>query len=251
MRLSERYAYRYRLYGNRQQHLAPLFWPPSAASSGSDCRRGTGVDDAECTARWLRSKPPSLGIVGSGDGVALIAALGGFEIAAMAGVCIGGAAMRVPWWSMASSLPRGGYSKQALSGICDYLFFAHRSAEGGHQLALAALGVNALLDLGMRLGEGTGAALAMNVNRERVGALPRNGQHLRARCLEQDRITATSKGLDTDAAPPGRRFLTISRCSARGRRPPTKSLLRFDVPADSDLSSVQSSLAKMDIAPNR
>jgi nicotinate-nucleotide--dimethylbenzimidazole phosphoribosyltransferase len=44
-----------------------------------------------------------------------------------------------------------------------HLFFGHRSAEGGHSLVLEALGVRPLLDLDMRLGEGTGAALAMNV----------------------------------------------------------------------------------------
>ena len=43
------------------------------------------------------------------------------------------------------------------------MFFSHQSAEGGHALALAAMGARPLLDLGMRLGEGTGAALAMNL----------------------------------------------------------------------------------------
>jgi nicotinate-nucleotide--dimethylbenzimidazole phosphoribosyltransferase len=127
--------------------------------------RGTGVDDvgmrrkvAAIEAALARHREELR------DGVALIAALGGYEIAAMAGVCIGGAAMRVPvvvdgFIATAAAAAAG----KLYPGICDYLFFSHRSAEGGHQLALAAMGVRALLDLGMRLGEGTGAALAMSI----------------------------------------------------------------------------------------
>jgi len=87
--------------------------------------------------------------------------MGGFEIAAMAGVCIGAAASRV-------AIVVDGFIATAAAAlaarinphIIGYLFFAHRSAEGGHALALEALGAEPILDLGMRLGEGTGAALA-------------------------------------------------------------------------------------------
>ena len=48
-------------------------------------------------------------------------------------------------------------------GLFAHLFFGHRSSEGGHAIALEKLGVRPILDLGMRLGEGTGAALAMSV----------------------------------------------------------------------------------------
>jgi nicotinate-nucleotide--dimethylbenzimidazole phosphoribosyltransferase len=140
-----------------------------AATSGIDpariAGRGTGVDDAGMHRKVAAIEAALARHRGElGDGVALVAALGGFEIAAMAGVCIGGAAMRVPvvvdgFIATAAAA----IANKLYPGICDYLFFAHRSAEGGHQLALAALGVSALLDLGMRLGEGTGAALAMNV----------------------------------------------------------------------------------------
>jgi nicotinate-nucleotide--dimethylbenzimidazole phosphoribosyltransferase len=48
-------------------------------------------------------------------------------------------------------------------GVFEHLFFSHRSAEGGHRLALNHFKLRPVLDLDLRLGEGTGAALAMNV----------------------------------------------------------------------------------------
>src|SRR5208282_1109102 len=98
------------------------------------------------------------------SGESILAAIGGFEIAAMAGVCLAGAALRVPivvdgFIATAAAAA----AERIRPGLFDYLFFSHRSAEGGHALALDRLGVRAILDLDMRLGEGTGAALAMNV----------------------------------------------------------------------------------------
>jgi nicotinate-nucleotide--dimethylbenzimidazole phosphoribosyltransferase len=127
--------------------------------------RGTGVDDA-----GLRRKIEvieaglSLHRTATSDGVTTLAALGGFEIAAMAGVCLGGAAARVPvvvdgFIATAAA----GAAEKIRPGLCDYLFFSHRSAERGHALVLEALRARPILDLGLRLGEGTGAAIAMNV----------------------------------------------------------------------------------------
>ncbi|HVA67774.1 MAG TPA: nicotinate-nucleotide--dimethylbenzimidazole phosphoribosyltransferase [Candidatus Binataceae bacterium] len=127
--------------------------------------RGTGLDDAglkrkvEVIERALELHRASLG-----DPLATLAVMGGFEIAAMAGVCIGAAASRV-------AVVVDGFIATAAAALAarinphifGYLFFAHRSAEGGHALALEALGAEPILDLGMRLGEGTGAALAMSV----------------------------------------------------------------------------------------
>lgn len=127
--------------------------------------RGTGVDDAGL-ARKIHVIEAALrrNREASHDGVAMLAALGGFEIAAMAGACLCGAAMRVP------VIVDGFIATAALAaaekirpGVRDHVFFSHRSAEGGHALALEALGARPMLDLGMRLGEGTGAALAMNL----------------------------------------------------------------------------------------
>jgi nicotinate-nucleotide--dimethylbenzimidazole phosphoribosyltransferase len=127
--------------------------------------RGTGVDDAglrrkiEAIEAGLNLHRPA-----TGDGVTALAALGGFEIAAMAGVCLAGAAARVPvvvdgFIATAAAAA----AEKIRPGLCDNLFFSHRSAEGGHALALEALRARPILDLDMRLGEGTGAAIAMNV----------------------------------------------------------------------------------------
>jgi nicotinate-nucleotide--dimethylbenzimidazole phosphoribosyltransferase len=94
----------------------------------------------------------------------LLTAIGGFEIAAMAGACLGAAAAKTPvvidgFIATAAAATAIRIAPQ----IRDYMFFSHRSAEGGHAIALAALAAAPLLDLGMRLGEGTGAALAMNL----------------------------------------------------------------------------------------
>jgi len=127
--------------------------------------RGTGIDDAglrrkiEVVEAGLRRHHEALN-----DGIAMLAAIGGFEIAAMAGVCLGGAAARVP--VMIDGFIATAAAAAAMKIRPDlgaHLFFGHRSAEGGHSLVLEALGVRPLLDLDMRLGEGTGAALAMNI----------------------------------------------------------------------------------------
>lgn len=127
--------------------------------------RGTGLDDlglrrkTEVVTGALELHRDALD-----DGLAMLAAIGGFEIAAITGFCIGGAAANVP------VVVDGFISTAAAAAainICpllaDHLLFSHRSAEGGHALALEHLHARPILDLGMRLGEGTGAALAMNV----------------------------------------------------------------------------------------
>ena len=86
------------------------------------------------------------------------------KIAAMAGVCLGGAAANVPVVvdGFIATRPR---LRQIASppGSSSISSSAHRSAEGGHREALEALGARPILDLEMRLGEGTGAALAMSI----------------------------------------------------------------------------------------
>ena len=98
--------------------------------------------------------------VDSGDVFAVLAALGGLEIAALAGLVIGAAAKRM------AVMVDGFIATAAFTAawklapaVRDYCFFSHGSAEAGHVRALQELGEAPLLNLGMRLGEGTGAAL--------------------------------------------------------------------------------------------
>ncbi len=127
--------------------------------------RGTGLDDAgmrrktEVVMRALEIHRSALA-----SGESLLAALGGFEIAAMAGVCIGGAASKVPVVVDGFIATAAAAAAEKIHpGLFDHLFFSHRSAEGGHALALEHFKLRPILDLDLRLGEGTGAALAMNL----------------------------------------------------------------------------------------
>jgi nicotinate-nucleotide--dimethylbenzimidazole phosphoribosyltransferase len=127
--------------------------------------RGTGLDDdgwkhkVDVVERGLALHRDTFG-----DGLKILAALGGFEIAAMAGVCLGGAAVNVPvvvdgFIATAAAIAANAIS----SGLSEHMFFSHRSAEGGHREALEWLRARPILDLDMRLGEGTAAALAMSI----------------------------------------------------------------------------------------
>jgi nicotinate-nucleotide--dimethylbenzimidazole phosphoribosyltransferase len=125
--------------------------------------RGTGVDNAGLERKVgvveaaLRLHQESFN-----DGVRALAAVGGFEIAAMAGACLAAAALKLPLVIDGFIATAAAAAAQKIRpGLSAYMFFGHRSAEGGHSLALEILGAQPILDLGMRLGEGTGAALAM------------------------------------------------------------------------------------------
>ena len=88
--------------------------------------------------------------------------LGGFEIAAMTGAYVACAQAGLP--ALVDGFIAGVAALTAVRlcpGAGDWLLYAHRSAEPGHALVLAALGAEPLLDLGMRLGEGSGAAVAV------------------------------------------------------------------------------------------
>jgi nicotinate-nucleotide--dimethylbenzimidazole phosphoribosyltransferase len=127
------------------------------------CGRGTGLDDeglarkVDVVRRLLAVNRPD-----PGDPLGVLAAVGGFEIGLLAGVALGAAAER------AVVLLDGYITGVAALVACrlaprlpGYLVAAHRSPEPGHTLVLEELGLEPLLDLGLRLGEGSGAALAL------------------------------------------------------------------------------------------
>jgi len=127
--------------------------------------RGTGVDDATY-ARKVGVVRAALArhraVIDAGDALGIVAALSGLELAGLAGVVIGAAHARVPvvidgYISSAAALAAARLAPRT----ADYLLPSHRSVEVGHRLVLSALRLRPLFDLGLRLGEGTGAALAM------------------------------------------------------------------------------------------
>ena len=127
--------------------------------------RGTGIDDKtysrkiEVIQRAIELNKPN-----PEDGVDVLSKLGGFEIGGLAGVVLAAASKRVP------VVIDGFISTAAALAACtiepkvkDYLISSHCSAEKGHKAILDYLGLKPILDLSLRLGEGTGAALAMNI----------------------------------------------------------------------------------------
>ncbi len=98
------------------------------------------------------------------DGLDVLSKVGGFEIGAIAGAMIAAGATRAPIVVDGFIATAGALIACTLApGLRPYLIAGHRSQEPGHEAALAYLGLQPLLDLRMRLGEGTGAALAFHV----------------------------------------------------------------------------------------
>ncbi len=125
--------------------------------------RGTGIDDKHLAYKIdVIKKALSINKPNPKDPLDVLAKVGGFEIGGLAGVILAAAAYRIPvvidgFISGAAALIATGLSPQAK----DYLIAAHLSAEAGHELLLRFLGLKPLLNLNMRLGEGTGAALGI------------------------------------------------------------------------------------------
>jgi nicotinate-nucleotide--dimethylbenzimidazole phosphoribosyltransferase len=124
--------------------------------------RGTGVDDAGLTRKADAVDRALAHHQGELDHpLAILARLGGREIAAMLGALLAARHQKVPVIVDGFVATSAAAIAHAVNpAAIDHCLFAHVSAESGHARALAAMGQKGLLDLGMRLGEGSGAALA-------------------------------------------------------------------------------------------
>lgn len=127
--------------------------------------RGTGVDGAQLRRKvQVISQALAANRPDPNDPVDVLAKVGGFEIAGLAGVILGAAACRMP--VILDGFITGAAALAAASlcpNLGEYLIASHRSVEPGHAFILRHLGLRHLFDLEMRLGEGTGAVLAMNL----------------------------------------------------------------------------------------
>lgn len=139
------------------------------------CGPGTGIDDAGL-ARKVDAVRRGLAANGlprpDADPADVLSAVGGLEIAFLVGVTLGAAARRIPvlldgFVSSVAALVACGFREAAAAS----LVAATRSPEPGHALVLERLGLEPLLDLGLRLGEGTGAALALPLVRSSIAIL--------------------------------------------------------------------------------
>ena len=125
--------------------------------------RGTGIDTQSYQKKIkVIEKAIALNQPDPNDPVDVLAKVGGAEIGAIAGLVLGAALNRIPvvidgFISSVGAL----IAHRLCPNVQHYLFAAHRSVEAGHTVILEAMGLTPILDLNMRLGEGTGAALAM------------------------------------------------------------------------------------------
>jgi nicotinate-nucleotide--dimethylbenzimidazole phosphoribosyltransferase len=129
------------------------------------CGPGTGLDAAgighkvAVVERMLERNPPE-----PEDPLGVLASVGGFEIALLVGVALGGAAHRAVlvldgFITSAAAL----VAARLAPDVVGYFVASHRSPEPGHSVVLEALGLEPVLDLGLRLGEGSGGALALPI----------------------------------------------------------------------------------------
>jgi len=127
--------------------------------------RGTGLDDEQFNHKIsVIEKALAVNRPDPEDGLDVLAKVGGFEIGGIAGLILGAAAKRKPIMVDGFISTAGALIACSLAPACkDYIIAAHRSVEQGHRIMHDHLGCEPLLDLNLRLGEGTGGALAMNV----------------------------------------------------------------------------------------
>lgn len=165
------YADRYDLFGTGDMGIANT--TPSSAIVAALTRRsaqevtgrGTGLDDQQLSAKvTVIDAALALNRPDPEDGLDVLAKVGGFEIGGIAGVILAAAALRKPVVVDGFISTAGALIAQSLAPASrEFIIAAHRSVEQGHRIMQEHLGLSPLLDLNMRLGEGTGAALAMPI----------------------------------------------------------------------------------------
>ncbi|MGB0126348.1 MAG: nicotinate-nucleotide--dimethylbenzimidazole phosphoribosyltransferase [Rhodocyclaceae bacterium] len=138
-----------------------------------DCvGRGTGLDDSGLARKQLLLRRARERYDGNGTALSVLAHFGGFEIAMLCGAMLGaaqrGMVLLIDGFIITSALMA---AARLAPDILAYCVFSHRSQERGHRLQLERLGVEPLLDLELRLGEGTGAALAYPIVASSVAIL--------------------------------------------------------------------------------
>lgn len=123
--------------------------------------RGTGISDEQFQLKQALIKQ-ALQRPYAKDPQSILAEFGGFEIVQLCGAILGAAALQKPVLIDGFIVSVAALLACQMAPDCrDYLIFAHKGAEAGHKAVLKALDATVLLDLGLRLGEGTGAALAV------------------------------------------------------------------------------------------
>jgi nicotinate-nucleotide--dimethylbenzimidazole phosphoribosyltransferase len=169
--------------------VAAALYAALYGGSGADwVGRGTGVDDAGLARKAEAvDRAVALHRDAAGNPLELLARLGGREIAAMLGAIIAARQQRIPVIVDGFVATSAAAIAHAVSpASIDHCIFAHVSAEPAHGKALAAMEKTALLDLGMRLGEGTGAAL--------VAVLAKTALHLHRNMATFESAGVSDKG---------------------------------------------------------
>jgi nicotinate-nucleotide--dimethylbenzimidazole phosphoribosyltransferase len=156
--------------------------------AGEVTGRGTGVDDSALQHKVATiERALQINKVAGSDPLDILAKVGGFEIAGLVGVILGSAARRIPvlidgFISGAAALVATEMVPQAR----DYLIAAHSSVEIGHRVMLERMELAPLLNLNLRLGEGTGAAMAMHLVDDAVAILAEMATFAEAGVSEKD-----------------------------------------------------------------
>jgi nicotinate-nucleotide--dimethylbenzimidazole phosphoribosyltransferase len=127
--------------------------------------RGTGVDDATLSLKVRAiERAIEVNAPDAADGLDVLSKIGGFEIGGIAGAILGAASRGVPVFIDGFVSSSAALVADTIAPACkDYVIASHLSVEPGHSVVLEHLGLEPLLDLRMRLGEGTGAALAFSI----------------------------------------------------------------------------------------